>query len=308
MKKIRIGIDIKIEWRITTNGAATPLEGRDLTIELTDVYGAKNVLPFTSVGNVASVDLAGINQKRLGKYSLTMWENRGKVGQNAVDKIDAFELVRTSEEMAGDDDSNLETVTIDLETSDFKMVGNGKSYDDSALWNAVNDLDRDKAEKTELAQYETMEHASANYQPKGDYLTEHQSLKDYAKKTEIPTELSQLRDDAQHRLVTDEEKEKWNEDNYPVAEHTEVALEIAPNVYHKWGSVASLTITLGAGKAGIVNEYNVQFFSGTPATTLSDPSDVVFVGGTPKIEENKTYILNIVNKIAVIAAVDGEVK
>lgn len=35
-------------------------------------------------------------------------------------------------------------------------------------------------------------------------------LIDYAKKTEIPTSLSQLKDDETHRLVTDAEKEKWN--------------------------------------------------------------------------------------------------
>lgn len=35
-------------------------------------------------------------------------------------------------------------------------------------------------------------------------------LKDYAKKTDVPTKLSQLEEDITHRLVTDEEKEKWN--------------------------------------------------------------------------------------------------
>ena len=35
-------------------------------------------------------------------------------------------------------------------------------------------------------------------------------LVDYAKKTDVPTKLSQLEEDATHRIVTDEEKEKWN--------------------------------------------------------------------------------------------------
>ena len=35
-------------------------------------------------------------------------------------------------------------------------------------------------------------------------------LVDYAKKTEIPTKLSQLEEDAAHRIVTDEEKERWD--------------------------------------------------------------------------------------------------
>lgn len=37
-----------------------------------------------------------------------------------------------------------------------------------------------------------------------------EALKKYAKKTDVPTKLSQLEEDVTHRLVTDEEKEKWN--------------------------------------------------------------------------------------------------
>lgn len=35
-------------------------------------------------------------------------------------------------------------------------------------------------------------------------------LTDYAKKTDVPTKLSQLEEDETHRIVTDEEKERWN--------------------------------------------------------------------------------------------------
>ena len=42
------------------------------------------------------------------------------------------------------------------------------------------------------------------------FLTQHQSLTDYAKKSEIPTKLSQLTGDASNRLVTDTEKSNWN--------------------------------------------------------------------------------------------------
>lgn len=44
----------------------------------------------------------------------------------------------------------------------------------------------------------------------GTVLTEHQSLAGYAKKTDIPTNLSDLADDDEHRTVTDDEKSKWN--------------------------------------------------------------------------------------------------
>ena len=42
------------------------------------------------------------------------------------------------------------------------------------------------------------------------YLTEHQSLDGYAKTEEIPSALSELTDDADHRTVTDTEKTTWN--------------------------------------------------------------------------------------------------
>ena len=42
------------------------------------------------------------------------------------------------------------------------------------------------------------------------YLTTHQDLSSYAKKTELPTALSQLSQDSTHRIVTDTEKSTWN--------------------------------------------------------------------------------------------------
>ena len=43
-----------------------------------------------------------------------------------------------------------------------------------------------------------------------NFLTQHQDLSPYAKKSEVPTQLSQLSDDSTHRVVTDSEKEAWN--------------------------------------------------------------------------------------------------
>ena len=39
MKHIRIGKDISLRWAITTDGAAIPLEGRDLTLEMKSPIG-----------------------------------------------------------------------------------------------------------------------------------------------------------------------------------------------------------------------------------------------------------------------------
>jgi len=97
MIKKRIGKDLTFDWTITTNGQPLSLEGRDLTIILSNPGGDRIVLPFTCNGNTVSFRYYGKDQKRLGVYSLTLWENYGNVGQTAVDKVKAFELVANTD-------------------------------------------------------------------------------------------------------------------------------------------------------------------------------------------------------------------
>lgn len=114
MKKIRIGKDISIAWRILTNGEAVSLEGRDLTLHLVDPLNRKMQIPFTVEDVLLEAKVSGTTQKFLGKYSLTLWENYGKPGQTAVDACNAFELVRTTC-MEGGADEGLDTETVELE-------------------------------------------------------------------------------------------------------------------------------------------------------------------------------------------------
>lgn len=52
-------------------------------------------------------------------------------------------------------------------------------------------------------------YSKAEIDAKG-FLTEHQDLSDYAKKNEVPENLSQLKQDSTHRVVTDSQVETWN--------------------------------------------------------------------------------------------------
>lgn len=80
-----------------------------------------------------------------------------------------------------------------------------------------------------------------------------------------------------------------------------VTKELSPNTYYKFGECTSLTITLGAEVPGILNEYMFEFVSGATATVLGLPETVKWNNGNaPTIEANKTYIVAIVNNIAVI--------
>lgn len=74
---------------------------------------------------------------------------------------------------------------------------------------------------------------------------------------------------------------------------------LTPNVLHKWGEVASLTLTLGAETPGVVNEYMFEFTSGATATQLQLPETVKWVT-MPEIAANMVYQVSIVDNLAVM--------
>lgn len=80
---------------------------------------------------------------------------------------------------------------------------------------------------------------------------------------------------------------------------SDTSLALTPNVFHVWGTVESLTLTLGTGESGVMNEYMFQFDSGSTATTLSLPSSVKWITDNT-IETNKTYQVSILNNLAVM--------
>lgn len=84
---------------------------------------------------------------------------------------------------------------------------------------------------------------------------------------------------------------------------SDTTFTLTPNVFHVWGTVSTLTLTLGTEISGVANEYLFEFASGSSATTLSLPSTIKWVGGNaPEIEANTTYQISIVDNLGVIAA------
>lgn len=94
--RIRIGKDIVINWAILTNDEPVSLEGRDLKLILTTPLRQKINLDFEVAGNEINSLYKGIEQKVLGSYTLTLWENFGTEGQSALDYCNAFTLVPLS--------------------------------------------------------------------------------------------------------------------------------------------------------------------------------------------------------------------
>jgi len=96
----------------------------------------------------------------------------------------------------------------------------------------------------------------------------------------------------------------------PVVNHgtSDTTFSLTPNVFHVWGTVTSLTLTLATpADTTIINEYMVAFTSGSTATTLSLPSSVEWAEscGSLSVEASKTYQISIVNNIALWAAISN---
>ena len=118
----------------------------------------------------------------------------------------------------------------------------------------------------------------------------------------VPTNVSAFTNDAGY--LTQHQDISGKADKVAVVDHgtSDTTFALTANVFHKWGVVSSLTLTLASGAAGYLSEYMFEFQSGSTATSLSLPSTVTWVE-TPTIEANKTYQVSIVNDIAIIVGV-----
>jgi hypothetical protein len=88
----------------------------------------------------------------------------------------------------------------------------------------------------------------------------------------------------------------------PIVNHgtDDTTFSVTPNTLHIWGEVAALTLTLATPTdATIVNEYMIQFTSGSTATTLSLPASLTWYGSAPSIEADKTYQISIINNVGI---------
>lgn len=129
MKSYRIGKTLKIRWGILTGGKSEPLSGRDLRLEIATGSRFRRDLSFEADGSVAEFVFQGSEQRYVGAYTVTMWENRGKENQTVVDRCDAFCLVACSCEESAEsaDEPNLDVETLELGTSNLETGVPGMS-------------------------------------------------------------------------------------------------------------------------------------------------------------------------------------
>lgn len=164
MKNIRIGKDITVRWPILTNAEPLSLAGRDLTLFAKAPSCDSTQLDFKCEANVAVFTICGVDQRHIGVYGFTLWENWGKPGQTAVDCCDAFRLVSTTCKEDNEIPSgNLTAETINLESAPLELGvrgDDGKSAYELALANGyvgteaewLESLKGDKGDTPPLAQ------------------------------------------------------------------------------------------------------------------------------------------------------------
>lgn len=88
---------------------------------------------------------------------------------------------------------------------------------------------------------------------------------------------------------------------YQLVNHgtSDTTFTLTPNTFHVWGTINSLTLTIGDEIAGVANEYMFQFTSGSEPTTLILPDSIKFSSDFT-IEENKIYQISILNGLGTV--------
>lgn len=138
MEKIRIGNDIQVRWAIyTAEKEPYGLEGRNIAIYLTNVYGRKQIEGVTVAENVVNFTVYGKEQVHLGKYSIELVENEGSKGMHTVDVCDAFLLVKCSCQAETDQDGKIECITLPL-TSELSIGASNIVIDDELSLESEN--------------------------------------------------------------------------------------------------------------------------------------------------------------------------
>lgn len=113
MRRIRKGKDILVQIHLLTNGEQVSLEGRDIKVILVTPLRSRMEMQFLVESNIVQFRFKGTEQRMLGKYIVTVWENYGKEGQTAVD-FWVFHLVPDTFSEGGKDDEGVDTETVDI--------------------------------------------------------------------------------------------------------------------------------------------------------------------------------------------------
>lgn len=134
MKKVRIGNDIAVEWKIYRLGEEETLQGKDIAVKLLDPMMKPVSFTYEIEGNKITGVFEGRNQCRTGAYTLLLVENCGQLHMNTIDECNFVQLVPHTFMEGGKDESSITTEKIDLST-DIEVPSNGLDGDSAyEIW------------------------------------------------------------------------------------------------------------------------------------------------------------------------------
>lgn len=90
MKRIRLGNDITIHWRLVT---FSDVAGRDVTLYIVTPYGRFKASDFTITEDTLVYTFRGKDQCHVGSHTLTAVIDEGRPGMMTIDACNAFTLV-----------------------------------------------------------------------------------------------------------------------------------------------------------------------------------------------------------------------
>lgn len=274
MRSYRIGKTLKIRWGILTGGKSEPLSGRDLRLEIATGSRFRRNVPFEADDSVAEFLFQGSEQRYVGAYTLTMWENRGKENQTVVDRCDAFCLVACSCEESAEsaDEPNLDVETLELGTSNLETGVPGMSaYELFKRHNPDSALTEEEYAEAPIVEADRAA-ALADNPPK---IVEVDGMAYWA-----------LYDLETKQYVTSQ----YRADDGTIVQQVEgadVSLDVVGGTMYMCGELTSLTI---ASVDNSTKPSIIRFTSGATATQFSYQDDFNITGWT-KPEENRNYTI-----------------
>lgn len=136
MVNIQIGNTFRVIWRVLTNSAALPFEGRDIRLVLASPSGKPmRVNPVVSPDDNAALTFVfqGSEQKEAGVYRLILVENKSDLSQALVDEVMAFRLVMTADEATPDIPEIDGEFQVNVATGNIRISWQGDSAYESWL-------------------------------------------------------------------------------------------------------------------------------------------------------------------------------
>ena len=214
MKTIRLGNDIEFVW--TVDGLTNVVGDKEVKL-----FNVNKGLPETITYSISGDHITGLfkgkDQKEKGSYRLLLYVNKGTDGMVTLDGVNAFELAGVSNFgiVSGGDESAITIATVNLRSTidaapvipSIQAQADWEQDDSTKVDFIKNKPTLFSGDYDDLTNKPTIPDA----QIQSDWNQSDSTKKDYIKnKPSVPSSLSDLDDDANHRVVTDTEKATWN--------------------------------------------------------------------------------------------------